>query len=191
MTIEQTAERLRQAAAETIRPFDLIVDDLSVRSREGQLEITLVVDLPEDRIGSADLDAVAGASHALSELLDADESLVGPGPSLLEVTTPGAERTLTEPRHFRRARRRIVSLRTTGGEDLRGRVLEETGGEILHLRLEPGTDDRGRPRKLPKGSPAVREIPLEEIASARVEVEFSPPSEADADTPTTPDDSER
>ena len=38
----------------------------------------------------------------------------------LQVTSPGATRALSEPRHFRRARRRIVSLRTTGGEDLRG-----------------------------------------------------------------------
>ncbi|MFM8241157.1 MAG: ribosome maturation factor RimP, partial [Actinomycetota bacterium] len=40
----------------------------------------------------------------------------------LEVSSPGVDRPLTEPRHWRRARGRLVSCRLADGDTLEGRV---------------------------------------------------------------------
>ncbi|MBE9403631.1 ribosome assembly cofactor RimP [Brachybacterium sp. p3-SID1565] len=204
MSTSEEHSALRQAATEVLERFDLVLEDLVVRPRSGTTQVRLVVDLPEDRTGSADLDTVAEASSALSELIDADGSLIGSGPSVLEVTTPGVDRALTTARHFRRARGRLVLLRTADGTEHRARVLavrEQSsasapssgtaeGEPVIVLRPEPGTDDRGRPRRLPAGTPAQLLIPLAEVASARVQIEFDPPADldqliAEADTITT------
>lgn len=204
MSTSEEHSALRQAATEVLERFDLVLEDLVVRPRSGTTQVRLVVDLPEDRTGSADLDTVAEASSALSELIDADGSLIGSGPSVLEVTTPGVDRALTTARHFRRARGRLVLLRTADGTEHRARVLavrEQSSGPapssgtaegepVIALRPEPGTDDRGRPRRLPAGTPAQLLIPLAEVASARVQIEFDPPADldqliAEADTTTT------
>lgn len=190
MSTSEEHSALREVAAEILERFDLVLEDLVVRPRSGTTEVRLVVDLPEDRTGSADLDTVAEASSAISEQIDADDSLIGPGPSVLEVTTPGVDRALTAARHFRRARGRLVLLRTTDGTEYRARILAVQDDETLVLRQEPGTDDRGRPRRLPKNSPEQLQIPLAQVDSARVQIEFDPPADleqllAEADTSAT------
>ena len=56
-------------------------------------------------------------SRSISERLDAigDDDPAGSAPYTLEVTSPGIGRPLTLPRHFRRARTRLVALVTTDG----------------------------------------------------------------------------
>ena len=61
-----------------------------------------------DRDGGIDLDAVAEVSRAVGAALDADPDAM-PGTYVLEVTTPGVDRPLTQPRHWRRAKGRLVS----------------------------------------------------------------------------------
>jgi ribosome maturation factor RimP len=113
------------------------------------------------------LDAAADVSRAISERLDAagEADPTGSAPYTLEVTSPGVGRPLTLPRHFRRARTRLVSVTTADGR--------ETAGHVL------GVDDSAVTLVLSgrKGVSQVA-IPLAEITRARVEVEFSPPSAA-------------
>ncbi len=89
----------------------------------------------------------------------------GSAPYTLEVTSPGIGRPLTLPRHFRRARTRLVALVTTDGRSITGHVLGVTD-DAVQLVLS------GR-----KGLTEV-EVPFADIARAKVEVEFSPPSAA-------------
>ncbi|MCW1805200.1 ribosome maturation factor RimP [Brachybacterium squillarum] len=168
---------LREAAERLLADHDLVLEDIEVRPRSGMPEIRIVVDLPEDRSGSVDLDAVALVSRELSALVDEDDALLGPDPALLEVTTPGVDRPLTAARHFRRARGRLVELRTVQGEEHRARILAVTEAEAVLLRPEAGRDDRGRPRKLPAGTPDRLEIPVADVESARVQIEFDPPAD--------------
>ncbi|PWH07049.1 ribosome assembly cofactor RimP [Brachybacterium endophyticum] len=177
MGTQETTEALRRAAEEVLSRHDLVVEGLDVRERQGTREVTLVVDLPEQRAGSVDLDTVADASRELSELLDGDESLLGAGASVLEVTTPGVDRPLTEPRHFRRSRGRVLALDLRDGSSVRARLLEVREDDSLALRPEAGVDDRGRPRKLPKGTPATLELPFDEVDKGTVEIEFNPPAD--------------
>ena len=167
---------LRERAATVLAPHGLVLEDVEIRRGGGMPQVRLIVDLPEDRLGSADLDTVAVASRELSELVDADDSLLGSDPVLLEVTTPGADRPLTAARHFRRSRGRLLTLTTTDGTSYRARLLG-LEGDLLRLRQEPGRDDRGRPLRRPGGTAERIELPLAEIATAHVEIEFDPPAD--------------
>lgn len=62
-----------------------------------------------DRDGGVDLDAITAATQAVAAPLDACAELSGP--YLLEVSSPGVERPLRRPEHFRRAIGSTVSVR--------------------------------------------------------------------------------
>jgi ribosome maturation factor RimP len=68
------------------------------------------------------LDEAADVSRDVSALLDASDVL-GDVPYTLEVSSPGVDRPLTEPRHWRRARGRLVRVKVTGAVPVEGRVL--------------------------------------------------------------------
>ena len=110
-----------------------------------------------------DLDAIAELSRSASALLDGvdDEST----PYVLEVTSPGVERPLTTEKHYRRARGRKVELTLSDGSLLTGR-LGETDGGTVRLVVREGA----------RANFSVRELPLEGVAKAIVQVEFSPPN---------------
>ena len=109
--------------------------------------VRVVVDLP-DGPGGVSSDALAEVSRAVSRALD--EADLIPGPHTLEVTTPGVDRPLTEPRHFRRAVGRLVEV-TTPDATTTARLVA-VHGDVLDL---DGT-----------------QVPLEGITRARVLVEF-------------------
>jgi ribosome maturation factor RimP len=48
---------------------------------------------------------------------------MGEVPYTLEVSSPGVDRPLTEPRHWRRAARRLVRVKVAGEGTVEGRVL--------------------------------------------------------------------
>jgi ribosome maturation factor RimP len=76
-----------------------------------------------DREGGVDLDAITATTEALSPILDHDpvaESVLR-GAYTLEVTSPGIERALRTPDHFRRAIGSTVSVKTGAGADARRR----------------------------------------------------------------------
>jgi ribosome maturation factor RimP len=68
------------------------------------------------------LDDAADVSRDISVLLDAS-NVLGEVPYTLEVSSPGVDRPLTEPRHWRRARGRLVRVKVTGEGSVEGRVL--------------------------------------------------------------------
>jgi len=68
------------------------------------------------------LDDAADVSRDVSALLDAS-NVLGDVPYTLEVSSPGVDRPLTEPRHWRRARGRLVRVKVAGEGPVEGRVL--------------------------------------------------------------------
>jgi ribosome maturation factor RimP len=130
------------------------------------LVVAAGLDLEEIKVTAAgqrrqQLDAVAQLSRELSEALDASDTM-GESEYLLEVSSPGTDRPLTEPRHFRRNAGRLVKLQLKERGELIARIMtvDDTG---LDLEV-PGVKGR-------KPKPARAEFA--EIEKARVEIEFN------------------
>ncbi|MEV4559694.1 ribosome maturation factor RimP [Kitasatospora sp. NPDC049285] len=120
------------------------------------------VQIDVDADGGVDLDAIAEFSRLVSQALD-ESNLMGDAPYLLEVGSPGAERPLTEPRHWRRATGRLAAIKLADGAELTARVLEsDEDGALVEVQPVKG---RGRPKE--------RRLEFAEIARARVQVEFN------------------
>ncbi|GIH68744.1 ribosome maturation factor RimP [Sphaerimonospora thailandensis] len=111
-----------------------------------------------DRDGGVTLDDVAEVSQSVSKRLD-ESDVLGTGPYVLEVSSPGVDRPLTEPRHWRRARGRLVKAEMRDGTTVEGRV---TGTGESGVELD-GT----------------RRIAFDELVRGRVQVEFNRPAEFD------------
>ena len=103
------------------------------------------------------LDDIAAVSRAVSQALDERDELMA-GPYTLEVTSPGVDRPLTHPRHWRRNRLRLVRAALVAGGELIGRI-----GDC---------DDEGV-TLLASGS--LRRVRYTELSRAMVEVEFRHP----------------
>jgi ribosome maturation factor RimP len=86
-----------------------------------------------DRDGGVDLDTIAELSERVSRRLDLEG--YAPGPYSLEVSSPGIERPLSAPDHFRRAVGWRVRVRTVapieGARNHVGQLLAADGEAIL------------------------------------------------------------
>jgi ribosome maturation factor RimP len=153
----------RQQLIELIGPviaatgYDL--DDLSVTAAGRRSLIRISVDGDQ----GIDLDAVATISRTISDVLDGDDGATFAGPYVLEVSSPGVDRPLTEPRHWRRATGRLVAVEVDG-RPLAGRIVSADDSTVL-LDLD------GEQRSLPMGS----------LGRGRLQVEFSRPGEPEAE----------
>ena len=85
--------------------------------------------------GGVDLDTCAEISNDLSPLLDVHPPVSGN--YFLEVSSPGIERTLRKPVHFRSAVGERVKLKIAGGEKVRG-VLEAADEKGITLKNREG-----------------------------------------------------
>lgn len=102
-----------------------------------------------DSDAGVSLDDAALASREISAALDATD-VMGEVPYTLEVSSPGVDRPLTEPRHWRRAAGRLVRVKVAAEGKVEGRVLAaspdgvtlDTGGrtrDFSYTALGPGT----------------------------------------------------
>lgn len=86
------------------------LEEIVVRSAGRRFLLVVTVDAD----GGVDLDTVAAVSHAISSALDEDEALTtsafGQAAYVLEVSSPGVDRPLTTPTHWRRAKGRLVEI---------------------------------------------------------------------------------
>jgi ribosome maturation factor RimP len=148
--------------------YDL--EELVVRPA-GQRSVVRVV---VDRDAGVSLDDVAELSRALSEVLDAQDEALGRSPYVLEVTSPGVDRPLTAPRHWRRNVGRLVGV-TVGPdgarEQLTARVLRVNDDGVV-LAVEKGGTKKGQVRK----AAGERTVRWPELGEARVQVEFTRPA---------------
>ncbi|MFF0814155.1 ribosome maturation factor RimP [Rhodococcus sp. NPDC003318] len=150
-------ERVVELLSDLIQSQGYDLEDVTVSQAGSRSVVRIVVD-SDSGLG---LDAVAELSRLISEVLDAATEF-GETPYTLEVTSPGVDRPLTEPRHWRRSRGRKVRV-DLPGEQVFGRV-GELGDGVVALVVPA------------KGGPVLREIVLDEVVKAVVQVEFSPPN---------------
>ncbi|GAA0722124.1 ribosome maturation factor RimP [Dactylosporangium roseum] len=117
----QHRQRLLAVVEPVVTATGYDLEDLSV-SRVGRRHLLRIA---VDSDNGVDLDAVADLSRAVSAALDkaeADGAELIAGEYELEVGSPGVARPLTEPRHWRRNRTRLVRVRVDG-QEVTGRVV--------------------------------------------------------------------
>lgn len=153
-------ERVRAVVEPVVTAAGYDLEDLSL-ARAGRRQLVRVV---LDRDGGVSLDDVADVSRAVSVALDAAEESTGElfaGEYALEVGSPGVDRPLTLPRHWRRNTGRLVKVHVAGapegaGSTLTGRVVSaDDDGVVL--------DVDGEPRQLAYGN----------MGPGRVQIEFT------------------
>jgi len=93
------------------------LEDLAIEKVGRREKISVIVDAD----GGVDLDAIAELSSAVAAELDAREAIAAE-PYVLEVTSPGVDRPLVAPRHWRRAHDRLVAVEMSDGGSILGRV---------------------------------------------------------------------
>ena len=103
--------------------YDL--EDLTVMAAGRRRQVRVIISSDH----GVDLDEAAAVSRAVSEALD-DSGAMGEIPYVLEVTSPGVDRPLTLPRHWRRARTRLVKIVLTDETSITGRVVSFDDAEV-------------------------------------------------------------
>lgn len=153
--------RLRAIVTEVTDAHGYDLEEFTARTVGRRRVVRVVV----DRDGAVSLDDAAELSREISARLDGPEDPMGELPYTLEVTSPGVGRPLREPRHFRRARGRLLAVSTAQGAQT-GHLLRagETGIDLLV------TGKKGEVRTV--------ELAYGDITAAKVEVEFSAPPAA-------------
>jgi len=153
----QAREHLLQLLEPIVAGAGYDLEDVVVTAAGRRSLVRVTVDAD----GGIDLDAVATVSRLVSDALDADA--VDPASPralanafVLEVSSPGVDRPLTEPRHWRRAAGRLVETEADGRR-LVGRVV--------------AADDAGVTLELEGG--AHRDIAWSDLGRGKVQVEFN------------------
>ncbi len=129
--------------------YDLESVEVSPAGRRRLLRVAI------DKDGGVTMDEIAEATKTISRLLDGSE-VMGEQPYTLEVTSPGVDRPLTMPRHWRRNVGRLVAVSLVGGDELGGRI-NAADEESVELETSEGT----------------RTLAIDDVAKARVQVEFN------------------
>ena len=101
--------------------------DLEMRGRGKGTVLRVTVDVE----GGIGVDRVAGLSHGLGRILDEDDLVAGS--YTLEVSSPGLERRLRRPQHYRKSVGRDVKVKTSA----------PVGGNTTHRGVLGEVDDAG------------------------------------------------
>ena len=151
MSSDQTRDRLAGVLTEPLRAvgLDLEAIDLTPAGKRRLLRVAV------DKDGGVTLDDIAEATKKVSRLLD-DSDVMGVQPYTLEVTSPGVDRPLTQPRHWRRNAGRLVRVSCRDGSTVTGRIAG-SDDEAASLDVD-GTE---------------RRVAFADVAKAKVQVEFN------------------
>ena len=146
-----TREQILQILEPIASNMGLDLEDVEIKSA-GKHSI---VQVSIDKDGGINLDEVAQISNQISEALDAKDVL-GEKPYTLEVGSPGIDRALTLPRHWRRNNGRLVKINFGSNSEI-GRIIE-SDDEKVSLEVKGKT----------------RSINFDKIDKAFIQVEFNP-----------------
>ena len=146
-----TREQILQILEPIASNMGLDLEDVEIKSA-GKHSI---VQVSIDKDGGINLDEVAQISNQISEALDAKDVL-GEKPYTLEVGSPGIDRALTLPRHWRRNNGRLVKINFGSNSEIG--IIIESDDEKVSLEVKGKT----------------RSINFDKIDKAFIQVEFNP-----------------
>lgn len=137
-----------------VHAMDMDLEAIRVTTAGRRRVLRVVVDAD----GGVSLDDIALASRELSSRLDGAAEM-GDGPYTLEVSSPGVDRLLTLPRHWRRNVGRLVTASASDGDEgerIEGRITSVTETGVILER-----------------DGVTREYRYADLGPGRVQVEFS------------------
>lgn len=146
--------RLTSLLEPVVHAMNMDLEGIRVTSAGRRRVLRVVVDAD----GGVSLDDIALASRELSSRLDGAAEM-GDGPYTLEVSSPGVDRPLTLPRHWRRNVGRLVVTSASDGdqdERIEGRITGVTESGVILER-----------------DGVTREYSYADLGPGRVQVEFS------------------
>jgi ribosome maturation factor RimP len=168
---EARPERLTSMLEPVISAAGLELESVRI-GRAGRRSVLRVVVDGEQGVS---LDDIATVSRAVAAAVDASDAM-GPGAYTLEVSSPGIDRPLTEPRHWRRASGRLVRAAVTASAG----ATSARAGAVSSSRTEPAGPPAIEGRVVSAGPSGVifeidgerREFGYGELGPGQVQVEF-------------------
>jgi ribosome maturation factor RimP len=153
------ADRLTRLLEPVIHALDLDLEVIKVTSAGRRRVLRVIV----DGDGGVSLDDIALASREMSARLDS-ATVMGEQPYTLEVSSPGVDRPLTLPRHWRRnVGRLVVAPLTDAIDDAEGNEAARASGRIVGASETGVTLDTGG---------LTRDYTYAELGPGRIEIEF-------------------
>lgn len=139
---------LTELLSPAIKGLGFVLEEVKVTPAGKRRIVAVIID---GETKNPSLDEVTVVSRKVSDILD-NYSQLGDLPFTLEVTTPGVDRPLTLPRHWRKNVGRLVKITPLEGEPFTGRITS-------------ATDD--------SASLESKEIKFSDIKRATIEIEFN------------------
>jgi len=155
------AERIVGLLEPTVTAMGMDLEDVRITSAGRRRLLRIVVDAD----GGVTLDDMALVSRELSATLDRAAAM-GEASYTLEVSSPGVDRPLTEPKHWRRAVGRVVTA------PLRPQPTEAAGAPAATVTGRVAGADSSGVRIDVDG--ASREFGYSELGPGRIQIEFAP-----------------
>jgi ribosome maturation factor RimP len=148
-------DQISELVTPAVSDLGFYLEDVHVATPGSHRIVTCIV----DGDASLNLDQVTSVSRVISELLD-EAAFMGETPFTLEVTSPGVDRPLTQPRHFAKNVDRLLKIIKLDGSEVTGRILSNTDKDVtLTVTVKKETIEQT--------------VSLADIKRAVVEIEFN------------------
>ena len=148
-------DQISELVTPAVSDLGFYLEDIHIATPGNHRIVTCIVDGDI----SLNLDQVTSVSRVISELLD-EAAFMGETPFTLEVTSPGVDRPLTQPRHFAKNVDRLLKIVKLDGSEVTGRILSNTDQDVtLTVTVKKET--------------VKQTVALADIKRAVVEIEFN------------------
>jgi ribosome maturation factor RimP len=148
-------DQISELVTPALSDLGFYLEDVHIATPGNHRIVTCIV----DGDASLNLDQVTSVSRVISELLD-EAAFMGETPFTLEVTSPGVDRPLTQPRHFAKNADRLLKIIKLDGSEVTGRILSNTDHDVTLTVLI-------------KKESTEQTVLLSDIKRAVVEIEFN------------------
>ena len=118
-------EQVLAVITPAIESLGFYIEDITITSAGKRSLLTVIVDGDTH----LSLDQVTVATKAISEIVENLPTL-GNNPFTLEVTSPGLDRPLTKPRHWRKNQDRLIKIVLNDGKEKMGRIKDSTESSV-------------------------------------------------------------
>ena len=118
-------DQIFDLVAPLVTKAGLVLEEVQVQTPGKNRFVTIIVDSET----GLNLDQVTDASRLIGEAMDS-APFMGETPYTLEVTSPGVDRPLTAPRHWRKNADRLVKIVKLDGDVCKGRIASATEDEV-------------------------------------------------------------